>query len=64
MQLVPVGLLPCVRPQVSGEVCRSREDFPAVPRGRERTERGAGNSARNVRDAQVSQRDPRVYLHA
>lgn len=40
---VPVGLLSCVRSQVSGEVCRSREDFPAVPGGRERTEKEVSN---------------------
>lgn len=28
---IPVGLLPCVCPQVSGEVCRTGEDFPTVP---------------------------------
>lgn len=30
-ELPPVRLLPGVRPQVSCEVCRSREDLPAVP---------------------------------
>lgn len=31
VKFLPVGLLACVCSQVSGEVRRSREDFPAVP---------------------------------
>lgn len=39
VEIIPVGLLACVCSQVSGEVRRSREDFPAVPGGTEWTEK-------------------------
>lgn len=64
VEIIPVGLLACVCSQVSGEVRRSREDFPAVPGGTEWTEKEAWNSSVNVKDAQVLNWDPRVYLHA
>lgn len=40
-EITPVGLLACVCSQVSGEVRRSREDFPAVPGGTQWTEKEA-----------------------
>lgn len=44
---IPVGLLPCVCPQVSGEVCRTGEDFPTVP-VEERREVGGGGRCRKA----------------